>query len=213
MTQRRSGGADRRLADLTGVRWIGGSPCSGKSTVAAALGLPVYSCDAAVDRHTAMAGAADGPTLTKVAAMDVADRLDQPVAVQVDDVLRLYREQFPLVLADLAGPRAVVAEGAALLPDLLAGLGVARDHAVWLVPTERFQRHHYRQRAWAHELLAGTADPAGAFDRWMRRDAAFARHVAGRARALGYRVVVVDGRTGPGRVAAGLRSWMIDIGP
>ncbi|WP_433797319.1 hypothetical protein [Actinoplanes sp. CA-252034] len=173
--------------------WIGGSPCSGKSTVAARIaadrGVPVYSCDDAFDRH-----ADGGPALRKVTSMSVGDRLAQPVEVQVDDVFRLYREEFPLILDDLRDTGdGTIAEGAALLPELLAGIGVPRERAVWIVPTEDFQIRHYRQRPWAYELLAGLDEPQVAFDRWMRRDALFAERVAAQARELGYRVIVADG--------------------
>src|SRR5690349_14415410 len=137
--------------------WIGGSPCSGKSTVAAlvaaALNLPVYSCDDAFDRHAAVAG----PTMRKVTTMPIADRLAQPVDVQVADVFQAYRELLPLILAEL--PPAAVIEGAALLPTLLP----PSAHAVWIVPTPAFQRHHYAQRSWARSVVAGL--PPSAFDR------------------------------------------------
>jgi hypothetical protein len=127
--------------------WIGGSPCSGKSTVAATIAaaraVPVYSCDGAFARH-----ADAGPVLRKVTGMSIGDRLAQPVDVQVDDVFCLYREEFPLILDDLrtAAPGTVV-EGAALLPELLAGICVPGHRAVWIVPTWEFQVRHYRQRA------------------------------------------------------------------
>ncbi|MGK5683380.1 hypothetical protein [Actinoplanes sp. URMC 104] len=184
------------------VLWIGGSPCSGKSTVAAAIaarwGASVYSCDDAFDRHVAQAGAA-GPTLRRVAGMSAGDRLRRPIAVQVGDVFGLYREEFPLIEADLAGlPGPVVAEGAALLPELVAARGVPPERAVWLVPTERFQREHYARRRWAWSLLGEEQQPEVLFERWMCRDARFASVVAGQARERGYRVVVVDGSLGVG---------------
>ncbi|GIE77105.1 hypothetical protein Aph02nite_30550 [Actinoplanes philippinensis] len=176
-----------------GLWWIGGSPCAGKTTVAGRIagrrGVPVYSCDDAFARH-----ADGGPVLRKVTAMGVGERLAQPVEVQVDDVFALYREEFPLILDDLRDAvDGTVAEGAALLPELLAGIGVPAGRAVWIVPTVDFQVRHYRARAWAHELLAGLDRPDLAFDRWMRRDALFAERVARQARDLGYRVIVADG--------------------
>ncbi|GAA3287771.1 hypothetical protein Dvina_26360 [Dactylosporangium vinaceum] len=183
------------------MRWIGGSPCSGKSTVAARLataaGALLYSCDDAFDRH-----ADAGPAMRRVVAMSVADRLAQPIEVQVEDVLRLYREEFAPIREDLAAGGFGLAEGAALLPELLHGVGVPADRAVWIVPTEEFQRAHYARRPWARDLVAATPDPPDAFDRWMRRDAAFARRVAGQARDLGYRVITVDGTQSVRQVAA-----------
>jgi hypothetical protein len=196
-----------------GQWWIGGSPCSGKSTVASIVAARrnalVYSCDDAFERHAAAIQSDAGPTLKKVTAMSVEDRLNQPVEVQVDDAFRVYHEEFPLIVHDLAGvgaPRVV--EGAALLPELLAAIDVPRDRAVWIVPTEEFQVRHYGQRMWARDLLAGAADPQAAFARWMRRDAIFARTVAGRARALGYRVFTVDGATGAAGIAAAVDDFL-----
>ncbi|GAB2576359.1 hypothetical protein Aab01nite_13160 [Paractinoplanes abujensis] len=175
---------------MNGTRvWIGGSPCAGKSTVAAlvaeSVGWPLYSCDDAFDRHAAVAG----PAMRKVTTMPIGERLAQPVDVQVEDVVRACREQFPLILADL--PPAAVVEGAALLPSLLAGLPVPPADAVWLVPTPAFQRHHYARRRWARDLTRGL--PPSAFDRWMERDERFAARVAAEARDRGYRVLTVDG--------------------
>jgi hypothetical protein len=192
------------------VLWVGGAPCAGKSTVAgiiaAARALPLYSCDDAFARHAAAITPDDGPTLKKVTALDTGARLAQPVEVQVGDVVRAYREQFPLIRRDLDGIGPAVAEGAALMPDLLAEHGVEPGRAVWIVPTEQFQRRYYTQRAWARDLVAGLEDPDGAFDRWMRRDAAFARLVADRAHALGYRVITVDGSIDITGIAASIEA-------
>ncbi|WP_433040577.1 hypothetical protein [Dactylosporangium sp. CS-033363] len=188
--------------------WIGGSPCSGKSTIAATLsgrprpgestaaatlggggggagdGGPVYSCDDAFERH-------GGPTFDLVRAMSIGQRLAQPIEVQVEQQFRLYREQWPQILADLTAPSIV--EGAALIPELLDSHGVPRDRAVFVVPTAEFQRRQYRRRSWVWTLLATTGDPEDAFDRWMRRDETFALLVADQARDAGYRVLTVDG--------------------
>ena len=178
--------------------WIGGSPCAGKSTVAVLLAhklqASVYSCDGAFERHAAAVSAAAGPTLKKATTMDVGERLAQPLQIQVADVFRLGRQEFPLILEDLAlisGP--VVAEGSALLPELLATKRVGVDRAVWMVPTPEFQCHHYVRRPWARELLADLPDAKGAFKTWMRRDNRFAADIRAQAEHLGYRVWTIDG--------------------
>ncbi len=109
--------------------------------------------------------------------------------IQLAAVFRLAGEQFPRTLADLrsmSGP--VVAEGSALLPELLASHGVEADRAVWMVPTPGFQRYHYAQRPWARRLLTGLPDAAGAFETWMQRDSQFAADVSAQAREFGYRL-------------------------
>ncbi len=163
----------------------------------------VYSCDDAFDRHAGAVSAAAGPTLKKVTTIGVAQRLAQPMRIQLADVFRLAREQFPLILDDLrsmSGP--VVAEGSALLPELLASHGVGADRAVWMVPTPEFQRYHYAQRPWARRLLAGLPEAAGAFETWMQRDSQFAADVSAQAREFGYRVWTIDGSSAADEIAA-----------
>jgi hypothetical protein len=171
--------------------------------LAAARGARIYSCDEAFGQHAGEVDSQAGPTLRKVLTLDIGDRLDQPIDVQVEDVFRLYREEFPLIVRDLAAIRGgVVVEGAALLPELLAAHRIPPEHAVWLVPTEDFQRWHYERRGWAHDFLAGRPELEDLFDRWMRRDAHFAVLVAQQARELGYQVIVVDGSAAAKKIAA-----------
>jgi hypothetical protein len=79
------------------------------------------------------------------------------------------------------------------LPELLAGHGVERRSAIWIVPTEHFQRERYAQRAWRHDVLADCTDKEQAWNNWMARDASFARFVAREADERGFRVLTVDG--------------------
>ena len=188
---------DRAQGLLERAWWVAGSPCSGKTTMAARLaragGAHLYSCDEAFERLARRARAHGAATFAKVTSWTVRDRLAQDVEDQVADVVRLAGEQWSLVVEDLLDlPGPVVVEGAALLPDLLAGAGVRPGRAVVVVPTEAFQREHYVRRGWARDLIGATAQPEVAFDRWMQRDARFAAVVAEQARARGYLVLVTD---------------------
>ncbi len=189
------------MASIESLRshvWIGGSPCSGKSTVAQRLavarGRPLFTCDDHWGDHVARSTRKQAPVLTKLGGLPIGVRLRQLLDVQVADVFEAYREEFPMILEDLAedGSPSVV-EGAALLPELVAEIVVPVNRAVWMVPTEEFQRAQYGRRGWAHDLLAGAADSDALFEAWMLRDAAFGRLVASQARDLGYRVITVDG--------------------
>lgn len=84
---------------------------------------------------------------------------------------------------------------------MLADLQVPPNRAVWIVPTEDFQRSRYVQRDWAHTFLPSVPEPQSAFDRWMQRDAQFAIAIADQARALGYHVLVTDGSTSAAAMA------------
>lgn len=188
-----SGGA------LEDVLWLGGSPCAGKSTVAERLagehGLRLYSCDAEHERHAAEARRRGLRTFVKLATLGFARIMGRPHEEMLRDALELCREEFPMILEDLAAlppGRPVLAEGTALLPELVAGAAGPDPRAVWLVPTEAAQRERYARRPWAAGLLRAAPDPDGAWDRWMRRDTATAEHVRQQAQARGLPVVVSD---------------------
>ena len=183
--------------NLDHVRWIGGSPCAGKSTLSNLLinrfPLTLYSCDDFFDQHCSEL-AATTEICQSILQGSHPERLVLPVNAQVELEFAAYREQFALIQRDIASMGSpVLAEGAALLPELFAGQNIPQSHAVWIVPTEAFQRTMYRQRDWAWSMLASAPDPERLFDRWMQRDAEFSRMVARQARELGYRVITVDG--------------------
>jgi len=164
--------------------WLGGSPCAGKSSIARLLaarhGIEHFECDA----RAGIRRPADGLT--------TGERLARPPRWQADREVAFYRARFGPLLAGLpAGPALI--EGADLLPSCLHERGVPPGRAIWLVPTPGFQRHWYATRDWVAPYLSECADPAAAFDGWMRRDALFADHVRTTATAAGYRVIVADG--------------------
>lgn len=185
---------------MSRVFWLGGSPCAGKSSIADRLAeahdLTVYRCDNAFYRHAEVVTPAAQPVFARLARASCDEVWMRSVARQIEEEMTLYREEFPLILADLAGlpsTRPIIAEGAALLPDLLDRLGVVWGRAIWVVPTETFQREHYSRREWRHNVLKECAAPDRAWQNWMDRDAGFARSVAREARRLGFRILVVDG--------------------
>lgn len=184
---------------LNRMLWIGGSPCSGKSTISQRLaetyGLRIYSCDDAFERHRLLVAPEREPVFARLASMNCDELWLRPVPQQIEEELECYREEFLFILADLALPdeECGVAEGAALLPSLLAGLGVPRSRAIWMVPEESFQRAHYARREWRHDALRDCSDPDQGWENWMARDAGFARRVTKEAELMGYSVIVVDG--------------------
>lgn len=185
---------------LAHVLWLGGSACSGKSSIAERVsnrfGHCVYDCDEAWFRHAEVASPTLQPVLHRLAGSDAEELwLRRTVARQVEDAIASYREIFPLILADIISmpeDTPVIVVGAALMPDLLTAAGIRLDRAMWLIPGQAFQRHQYEQRAWRHGILRNTSDPGRARENWMQRDAAFAREVARQAKDIGGRLVVVD---------------------
>jgi hypothetical protein len=186
--------------ELRQIYWIGGSPCSGKSSIAAALaasyGLRVYHCDDAYFRHARIINQQRQPVFYKMTHYTSEDLwLKRPIKQQVQEEIELYREEFPLILDELLTlPKPFLAEGTALLPECVAPI-VQRNprKAIWMIPTATFQRSHYAQYDWVQEVVKECSTPEQAFNNWMRRDASFARIVAREARIRNMRVLTVDG--------------------
>ena len=195
--------------------WIGGSPCSGKSSIARWLakryGIAVYQCDAHWDDHIRVADSATEPALHSVTTMSWDDLWMRDVATLVEHERALYREEFAMIIDDLGrtdAARPIVAEGAALLPELVAPLLDQEREAIWIIPTEAFQRATYPQRgAWVQGILEQCTDPKTAFANWMARDIAFGQRVACDAQRLGLRVLRVDGSTSVQQNAQTVADW------
>lgn len=186
---------------LSHVYWIGGSPCSGKSSIVQWLAdrhvFQSYNCDQAFERHCQIITAEGQPAFYRLMQMSWDEIWMRPVGVQVEDEFAVYQEEFELILRDLQAmptDRPIVAEGAALLPHLVAPLLDRPDRAIWIVPAEAFQREMYPRRgAWVQEILRNCTHPEQAFQNWMDRDIAFARRGRAEAEARGLHVLVVDG--------------------
>ena len=186
--------------ELTHVYWIGGSPCSGKTSIAKALAevynFQLYQADTAYSRHTKVVTPERQPIFHKLVHLSADELWMRPIKEQVTEELALYHEEFPLILDDLLAfpmTRPILAEGAALLPECVVPFLVEPHQAIWIVPTPEFQIEHYSQRAWAQAVVRSCADPQQAFHNWMQRDIRFAEHVEQTARHVNMRTLVVDG--------------------
>lgn len=182
------------------VYFIGGSPCSGKSTIAAALaeqyGLHYFKVDDHLDRYMKL-GAEDGKaSCLRVAAMLPEQIWMREPQVQCEEELAIYEEIFEYVLADLEKIdclNGIITEGAAFLPCLAKRLGLPPERYIAITPTKEFQVFHYSQREWVPYVLAECSDQAKAFANWMDRDALFAKAVQQQCAALGYASLINGG--------------------
>jgi 2-phosphoglycerate kinase len=184
----------------TAIYWIGGSACAGKSTLAQMYaekyGFELYSCDDHFENHLQNITAVDQPAMYKVKTMDANIAF---YTREVDEQLRVYiqsfKEDFSFVINDLAKMRdkPVVVEGNQLLPSLVLPYLNDQHKAIWIIPTERFQREYYKRRSWIETVIKETEDPDVAFNKWMTRDALFAELVYQEANDLELNVLQVDG--------------------
>jgi len=179
---------------------LGGSPCSGKSTIAEMLaakyGFVYYKADDHDPEHMQRSLPDQQPILFKISKMSWEEVWSRPPSELLDDELAYYRERFPFILEDLGElelGKPLILEGAAFLPDLINQYPVNQENVVLMVPTMDFQLHYYQQRPWIQGILKECGDPQQAFDNWMRRDALFSQEVIRQAEMSGFRTILVDG--------------------
>jgi hypothetical protein len=196
-------------AFLPHVYWIGGSPCAGKSTAAAALaarfGMTSYNCDDAFEIHEQVVGPEGYPTIRRLSRLSWNELWMRPVDQQIREEIELYREEMTLILDDLrnlSADRPILAEGTAFMPAFLDDLGIPHERTIWLVPAPAFQRAHYARRAWVEGILDQCDDPDQAWHNWMERDIGYAAQVADEAKSLGRKLITVDGSQSPANVLA-----------
>jgi len=187
---------------LDHILWMGGSPCSGKTSIADLLtdqyGLVVYHVDEIFDDHRGQITREKQPNLFKWTHNPWNDLWMQSKERLLEEAIGCYGEQFEMILRGL-GERSsrerTLVEGNSMLPDRVAGILSEREQGIWIVPTERFQRVRFRARGdWVEGVLAECEDPERAYRNWMDRDAAFGRWVREQARELDLEVLEVSGQ-------------------
>lgn len=209
--ERRPGRGDSGRGRADGrpnVLWLGGSACSGKTTIASRLAaryrIELYSCDQHFEAHRERADPRLHPAFCRLAARPSAELWRAPVESRVEELLAFYRDEFGMILEDLAlrcgAP--VLVEGVGLLPELVMPHCRGRGEALWLVSTATFRRRTYPARGgWVGELLGASESPDVAFESWMARDDGLATSIVAAAGRVGARVVGVDGRSTRRRTA------------
>ncbi len=187
---------------MNNIYWIGGSPCSGKSTVAQMisdrLGMDYFKLDDLLEELITRAAENGGESCAAVIAMTPEQTWMRDPKEQCREEFAIYREIFPyamekLTTAAAAAGRPVITEGAGWLPELMQNIGVERSRYFCLVPTRVFQMVEYSKRPWIDYVLEGCSDKEAAFANWMERDVQFALRAAADARRRGYPVMVNDG--------------------
>lgn len=182
--------------------WIGGSPCSGKSTIAGLLtdkyDFDYYNCDAAYHDHLKRCRPEDHPIMTKLKDLSLDDIFSRPVDQQVKETIKFYQEEFEFILEDITSipsSKPILIEGAALLPEVVSPIHQTKNHGVWIIPTAKFQVEQYSKRDWLQTILKECRNPKQAFENWMNRDIAFAQNINKDAQDKGLKLIVVDGST------------------
>ena len=190
------------LRKLAHVYWLGGSSCSGKTTLARLLaerhGLQTYHCDDYFQEHAARVDPVRHPYFAHIKDLQPEQLLMRPVDVQVEELYRFYDEEFEMVVEDLlAMPDStpVVVEGAGLRPTRVLEHVPHPRQALWLTVSAGFRRRVYQERRGKlmRDMLSKCADPQKALANWQSRDQQRARSLTEELAALALPELRVDG--------------------
>ena len=179
------------------IFYIGGSPCSGKSTVAEALAarydLAHFKVDDHLDAFTARGAAAGFPVCRRILGMSGDETWMRPPHLQCREELDYYTEIAPLVTEELRQlpNQRILAEGAAFLPLLMQAQGIPSTRYIAIIPSR------YRQRPWVPHVLRDCTDPEAAFANWMERDVLFSEDIRQQCMYAGYSCLLTDGTISP----------------
>ncbi|MGD9093973.1 MAG: hypothetical protein PVF74_14080 [Anaerolineales bacterium] len=187
--------------NLNHVYWMGGAPCSGKSSIADLIadryGLLVYHCDEAFPEHVRGISPISQPCMHKWTNTPWEALWNQSLDMLLDEAIACYREHFDYILRDLiAVPQSerVLVEGNPLMPDLVDRYLTDPIRAIWLIPSDAFLRGIYPQRGqWVKEIVNQCQNPELCLNKWMDRDVAFAHWVNKNARDRDYKILNING--------------------
>ena len=190
------------------VYFIGGSPCSGKSTSAELLSkrfhMTYFKVDESLGRYLSLAAENGSAACRRIASMTGDEIWMRTPEVQCDEEFEIYRDIAPFVLEDikaLGSDRKIIAEGAAYIPAIAFETGAEKSKYMALVPEREFQFSRYIRRPWVGIVLKDCTDKQAAFRNWMERDALFAEVVLDDCRKYGYFSMVNDGSRSPAEIA------------
>lgn len=192
---------------LPHVLWIGGSPCSGKSTIGHTIAQIYvfldYHLDAWSRNHFVRRVAAGDAEATTFLKMNMDQRwVERPIEALAQEAITSWNKDFHLVIEDLlALPKEnfIIAEGN-FFPECVAPYLSSPHQAIWLVPTDSFCEQGRRrrwdeqmQRQLRHGVYDESSDPEKRRRNIIARDCQLARYVKQQATELHLPVYEVDG--------------------
>ncbi len=180
--------------------YIGGSPCSGKSTIAEALSkkynLHYFKVDDYLDKYMKQGATNKKEICLKVETMNAEQIWMRDPLVQCEEELLIYEEIFEFILEDLKKidcKNGIITEGAAYLPKMIKCFNIPFEKYISITPSKEFQIFHYSKRQWVPYVLAECSNKEKAFENWMNRDVLFAEKVQQQCNELGYLSLINNG--------------------
>ena len=184
---------------LSQVFWLGGSVCSGKTTISEMLattyGLRVYHCD----RHEAAHAERSQPDRHQTLAASNALTMDERWLLPSPEELaarstQVHHERFEFIVEDLLAmpqDQPVLAEGYGLPPELVLPVLADVRHALWLISGPDFLTAMRYKRGMTAPAL--TSNPVRARAQLIERDILMAASLRQSVADQGLALLDIDG--------------------
>ena len=179
------------------ILFMGGSPCSGKSTVAELIaqeyGAFYFKVDELLGELIETAASRGGIACTAVRKLTSDGIWLREPSIQCEGEFQIYSEVAPLIFDKIAqlNNDFIITEGAAYTPQVMSSRNAGSY--ITIVPSPEFQISRYKEREWVQYVLADCSDKEKAFDNWMQRDVLFAERVKAECEKLEIPCIVNDG--------------------
>lgn len=160
---------------------IGGSPCSGKSTIAERIvkdyNAYYFKVDDFLLDFLVLAAKKGLPVCEKVSHMTADENWMRNPVEQCEEEFLIYEEisKFIFKKLDEVEEKIIIAEGAAFTPYIIKER--TPSNYICMIPTPEFQISHYEKRDWIWQVLKDCSDKKTAFANWMQRDILFAERI------------------------------------
>jgi hypothetical protein len=179
------------------IFFLGGSPCSGKSTIAERIskdyGAYYFKVDDFLDEFISKAAEQGLEACKKSGEMTQDETWLREPLIQCREEVAIYDEITSFVFEYLGKLDAdfIITEGAVYMPKVMKSHTL--EQYITIIPTPDFQISHYKERDWVPYVLQGCSDKEQAFTNWMDRDILFARQVKRECEQNGIPCIVNDG--------------------
>lgn len=185
------------------IYWIGGSPCSGKSSIAEIISekndFYYYKCDDYLEHYIDIGSKINIPIMKIFKKMDINETwLERNIEEQVIDEIEFYYEAYKIIEKEIIklniDKKDVIVEGAAIMPENIMKARINIKNYVCIIPTKEFQLEKFKERKWVKYYLAECENPEKAFQNWMERDIKFAEIMGKKAQEYNMKLIVENGK-------------------
>ncbi len=181
------------------VYYIGGSPCSYKTTVANKLAeqynIKIYNADNHIERYLDIGARKRNKVLKKMRRVSVFEQWFLDLELQLKNEIELYNFSGKIIKADLKRfykGKDVIVEGSPIIPKFIYKRGIDTDKYVILVSSKSFQRAIFEQRDYIDRYLNLTKDKSLAFENWLTRDEMISNYYREEGEKHGHKCIEIN---------------------